>query len=147
MQHTGLRPVTHHTTPSCRIGWLYTYPTNWFFHLPMVSTKPCGQKAIFSHLTTYRYNIPVHWVWIKPTTQDSQSQTQTTQPGAENVQISPLSRTALVLVLHYAWMTSKWYSEFWGAHMTICKGLYVRMILPWMMGMMLLCRKNNPLMQ
>jgi hypothetical protein len=28
-KHTGLRPVTHHTTPSRRIGWLYTYPTNW----------------------------------------------------------------------------------------------------------------------
>ena len=48
----------------------------------MVSTKPCGQKAIFSHLTTYRYNILVHWVGIKPTTRDSQSWTQTTQPGA-----------------------------------------------------------------
>ena len=29
MQHTGLRPVTHHTTPSHKIGWLYTYPTDW----------------------------------------------------------------------------------------------------------------------
>jgi len=29
VQHSGQRPVTHHTTPYCSIGWLYTYPTNW----------------------------------------------------------------------------------------------------------------------
>ncbi len=51
-----------------------------FFCLPMVSTKPCGQEAIFSQLTTNWYNILVHWVGIKPMTQDSQSQTWTTQP-------------------------------------------------------------------
>jgi len=27
MKHNGLRPVTYHTTPSCRIGWLCTYHT------------------------------------------------------------------------------------------------------------------------
>jgi len=34
-------------------------------------------------------HIPVHWVGIKPTTQDSQSQTQTTRPGTTSSDTEP----------------------------------------------------------
>jgi len=86
MQHTGLRPVTHHTTPCCRIGWLYTHPTNWnmWDHVSICQWCPPNlvDRQLFQPTDHIQYKVLVHWVGIKPMTQDSQSQTQATWPVA-----------------------------------------------------------------
>jgi hypothetical protein len=50
MQHTGQRPVTPITLPHPAGLGDYSHTQligmcRTIFHLPMVSTKPCGQKA------------------------------------------------------------------------------------------------------
>jgi hypothetical protein len=82
LKHTGQRAITHHTTSSHRIGFLYT-------HTPLIGMcrtvflSPNGVQQTFCVQEAISANWPCtgtkYWVGIKPMTWDSQSQTWTTQ--------------------------------------------------------------------
>ena len=66
VQHTGQRPVTHHNTPSQKIGWLYTYRTYWNMWDHFLSANGVHQSlwtgGNFSQLIMYHYKVLVHCV-------------------------------------------------------------------------------------